>query len=251
MEEASWKLLFWGTGGYEDGLPVYLLRILFGVLFSIHSYLQLDCDNMFDAPSFFLPHPALGEFVTPGEHYIDIHYTLMVLGLLISAGLLYRLAVAIALVLFTQVVFADAGSFFNHWYLQWLLLLLFQIIPAHNGLSIDAAIKKRRFSRISQKDSSSNSNSEFGEQRNISDTDTFLGMACPQIPCWCRRILCFQVKQAFQFKSALELRGNSSQNDDVFTLCSCVVYLMCRCSLGELHVLLGRHCQMPCGLDQG
>ena len=143
----SWQRLWDWAEALEDGRPVLAFRVFFGLSFSAHALHLLakgDVVTLFDEAAVRLPHwglpPTLPLPLSPARlpSFVSLHAILAVLGVCIAIGLFTRRSALLALVLFSVPVFADASAFFNHWYLQWLLLLLFSVMPCGQHYSVDA-----------------------------------------------------------------------------------------------------------------
>ncbi len=59
------------------------------------------------------------------------------LGLMVAAGLFYRVAIAALFVVFTWIQLIDVSNYLNHYYLVSLLALLMAFMPLHTAFSLD------------------------------------------------------------------------------------------------------------------
>lgn len=79
---------------------------------------------------------------SPGvEGVRALFVTLVVLGLMVAAGSLYRFAITALFVIFTWVQLLDVSNYLNHYYLVSLLALLMCFMPLHALWSVDAWLK--------------------------------------------------------------------------------------------------------------
>jgi vitamin K-dependent gamma-carboxylase len=101
---------------------------------------------------------------------------LVVLGLMVSAGFLYRFAVAALLVFFAWLQLVDVTNYLNHYYLVTLLAALLLVMPLGRAASVDAWLWPRR--RL----------------------QTF--------PAWCTRLLQFQVGAVYFFAGLAKLNSD-------------------------------------------
>lgn len=139
MKEKLTDLLFKKT----PIAPLIIFRVIFGLvlLFSTTRTLQkgwvkeLYIDPIFHFPflSWAHPFPELGMYVV---------FLLMILaGLGITLGFLYKSSVLIFFLLFTYIELLDKTYYLNHYYLVSLLTFWLFFVPANRWYSIDAFIK--------------------------------------------------------------------------------------------------------------
>lgn len=125
----------------HDPAALVLFRIAFGLVIAISATRFLAygwVDEMFVMPKAFLKYwgfawvPAL-----PAPYMHGVFVALAVLGLLVAAGLFYRVAIVSLFLLFTYVQLIDVTNYLNHYYLVSLLAGLLIFIPAHRSFSLD------------------------------------------------------------------------------------------------------------------
>lgn len=84
------------------------------------------------------PWPGMGMYV----HFI----TVVVLGLCVSAGFLYRLTSVLLALGFTYIFLLEKAIYLNHMYLICLVTGILAVLPANHAFSIDARLNPRIFS---------------------------------------------------------------------------------------------------------
>ncbi len=112
----------------------------------------------------------------PAQWVAPVFAALGVLGLMVSAGLFYRFAIAAVFVLFTWLQLFDVTNYLNHYYLVSLLALLMTFMPLGRAGSIDVWL--RPSTRL----------------------ETF--------PAWCTLVLRFQVGTVYFFAGLAKLNAD-------------------------------------------
>jgi hypothetical protein len=130
-----------------DIASLVVVRIAFGLLMAWEAYRYLvggSVQRFYVAPRFLVPWPGF-EWLTrwPGDGMYWHYYALLLLGLAIAAGLLYRVSAALFCLGFTYVLLLAQARYNNHFYLICLLSGLLALVPAHRSLSVDAALRPR------------------------------------------------------------------------------------------------------------
>lgn len=101
---------------------------------------------------------------------------LVVLGLCVAAGLLYRVTTVLLFVCFTWLQLLDVSNWLNHYYLVSLLAGLLCLLPLHRALSIDAWL--------------------------------FPSLRSETLPMWCTALLRFQVGAVYFFAGLAKLNAD-------------------------------------------
>jgi hypothetical protein len=128
-----------------DPAGLAAFRVLFGLLvaFSAARFLWLGwVERCFVRPTFFFHYFGF-EWVQPlsSTGMRGLFAILIVCGVLIALGALYRLACATFFVVFTYVELIDVTNYLNHYYLVSLLALLLSLLPLHRAFSVDARLR--------------------------------------------------------------------------------------------------------------
>lgn len=137
-----WKSLLGALVTPQDPLGLVAFRVLFGCLvaFSAARFLALGwVERCFVTPRYFF-HYAGFSWVEPlsASGMRALFAVMIVCGVLIALGALYRLACATFFLVFTYVELIDVTNYLNHYYLVSLLALLLTFLPLHRALSVDA-----------------------------------------------------------------------------------------------------------------
>lgn len=125
----------------RDIAAIVVFRIAFGAMVAISAVRFLAygwIELFFDRPAFHFTYWGLSwvrPLPTPGMH--GVFALLAVLGVMVAAGLFYRVAIVAIFVLFTYVQAVDVTTYLNHYYLVSLLAGLLCFIPAHRAASLD------------------------------------------------------------------------------------------------------------------
>jgi hypothetical protein len=119
-------------------------RVLFGLLVAAASARFLYygwVDLFFTVPDHHITYWGFSWIVEPSrEVLIGLFTAMTALGLMIAAGLLYRLAALAFFLIFTYVELIDVTYYLNHYYLVSLLSLLLVFLPLNRAGSLDAQI---------------------------------------------------------------------------------------------------------------
>jgi vitamin K-dependent gamma-carboxylase len=125
-----------------DGASLAVFRLAFGLLMFFEAVVYLKkglVRGLFIEPHFHFtylgfdwvkPWPGNGMFV----HFV----VLAVAGLLVAAGLFYRIAAVVLFLALSHVFLIDAAEYLNHLYLICLIAFLMIFLPAHRLWSLDA-----------------------------------------------------------------------------------------------------------------
>lgn len=128
-----------------DPLGLVAFRVLFGLLVALCAarFLWLGwVERCFVQPRVFFHYWGLS-FIQPmgGPAMTALFWVMIVCGVLIALGALYRLATVTFFVVFTYVELCDVTNYLNHYYLVSLLALLLACLPLHRAHSIDAMLR--------------------------------------------------------------------------------------------------------------
>ncbi len=123
-----------------DASSVSVVRIALGALVAIEAVAYLiggELRRSFLDPGFHFGYWPL-EWVQPlPEPWLQLAFAgLAAVGVLVAAGLLYRLAAPLMLLGFTYLFLLDKTEYLNHFYAVVLLALLLAVIPADRALSV-------------------------------------------------------------------------------------------------------------------
>ena len=128
-----------------DPAGLVAFRVLFGLLaaFGAARFLWLGwVERSFVQPTFFFHYWGF-DWVEPlsATGMRALFATMIVCGVLIALGALYRLASATFFLVFTYVELIDVTNYLNHYYLLSLLALLVTALPLHRAYSVDAWLR--------------------------------------------------------------------------------------------------------------
>ncbi|MEC9072513.1 MAG: HTTM domain-containing protein, partial [Myxococcota bacterium] len=132
----------------RDAAALVAFRVLLGVLISVSALRFLTngwVERFFVKPTYFFKYWGFEwvEVLSP-EAMHAAFVALVVLGGLITLGLLYRVASLATFLIFTYVELIDVTNYLNHYYLMTVLTLLAAALPLHRCGSVDAWISARR-----------------------------------------------------------------------------------------------------------
>lgn len=129
-------------GSPVDAGALAYFRIVFGLVLAWEAYRYMSfgwVDKYYvDRPFLFGYWPF--EFVKPwSADGLRVHFVVLVVaGLLVSAGLFYRLATVVAFLGVTYMFLLDKSLYLNHIYLVCLVAFVMMFLPAHRRWSVDA-----------------------------------------------------------------------------------------------------------------
>ena len=129
-----------------DAAALAAFRVASGVMVTVSAIRFLAygwVDEFFVAPTFFFKHLGFSWVPVPA-HVHALFVALIVLGVLVTIGLLYRCAVVLLFIGFTWVQLMDATNYLNHYYLVSVLLLLMATMPLGDVWGLDAVVRPRR-----------------------------------------------------------------------------------------------------------
>ena len=113
------------------------LRVMFGLLVTVSAFRFLYyrwVEQLFTKPTFQFSYYGFGWVPRlEGAGVSAAFVALMVLGLLVAAGVFYRLTMPLLFVVFTWVQLTDVSNYLNHYYLVSLLALLMSFMPLGRG----------------------------------------------------------------------------------------------------------------------
>ena len=127
-----------------DPLGLVLFRVLLGLLFAFSALrfvLKGWVRPTYVEPSFHFRYSGLEWIPTPDLWLLYVLFGGMVLGGLgIALGALYRLSTGLWLVCFLWVELLDKSTYLNHYYLMTLLGVLALVLPLHRSGSLDVRL---------------------------------------------------------------------------------------------------------------
>jgi vitamin K-dependent gamma-carboxylase len=131
----------------RDAAGLAVFRALFGLLVSVSALRFLHygwVDQLFVGPTYFFKYWGF-EWVEPlsrsGMH--AVFWALAVLGVMVTTGTLYRLAMPAVFVLVSYVQLIDVTNYLNHYYLVSLLALLMSLMPLGTAYGVDRWLAPR------------------------------------------------------------------------------------------------------------
>lgn len=128
----------------RDAASLAVFRMVFGLLVAVSAVRFLVygwVDTLFSSP-FRFSYFGFGWVPSPGVEGVRVLFVaLVVLGLLVAAGALYRFSIAALFVVFSWVQLLDVSNYLNHYYLVSLLALLMCFMPLNALWSVDAWLK--------------------------------------------------------------------------------------------------------------
>lgn len=125
-----------------DGASLAVFRVLIGLVFAVSAGRFLAngwVEQFFVTPSHYFTFYGF-EWIRPLEPWAmyALFWAILALGLLVAAGLFYRVAAVLLFCAFTYVELIDVTNYLNHYYLLSLLSLLMVCLPLHRCASLDA-----------------------------------------------------------------------------------------------------------------
>jgi vitamin K-dependent gamma-carboxylase len=164
----------------RDAAALVVFRIAFGLLIAVSAtrFLAYDwVEPLFVAPRFHFAYWGFEWVPHPGPRGVYALFAALIpLGLLVAAGLFYRVASAALFVAFAWLQLLDVSNWLNHYYLASVLALLLALMPLHRAFSLDAWRNPAR----------------------RSDT----------LPGWCTALLRFQVGVVYVFAGLAKLNAD-------------------------------------------
>ncbi len=117
------------------------VRIAFGMIMVWEVWRYFDngwIARYYQEPNFFFTYGPF-DFLRPwaGTGMVLHFLALGAAGLLVAAGIYYRVAASALFVLFTYVFLLDKANYLNHFYLVSLVAFLLTYLPAHRSMSLD------------------------------------------------------------------------------------------------------------------
>lgn len=124
-----------------DAASLGVFRIVFGVMIAWDAYRYLQAgwvEEYFVLPEVHFTYLYF-DFVRPlPPPWIYAHFWLIIAtGLLVAAGLFYRISIVVLAVAYTWFFLLEQSTYMNHYYLIVLLCWLLAIMPAHRAYSLD------------------------------------------------------------------------------------------------------------------
>jgi vitamin K-dependent gamma-carboxylase len=163
----------------RDAAALAVFRMAFGLLVSVSAARFLAygwVDALFSSP-FRFQYFGFGWVPSPGVEGVRAMFVaLVVLGLMVAAGALYRVSIVLLFVVFTWVQLLDVSNYLNHYYLVSLLGLLLCFMPLHSMWSVDAWLRP--------------------------------GLRCETLPAWCTQLLRFQVGLVYVFAAIAKFNSD-------------------------------------------
>ncbi len=125
---------------HSAALNIY--RIGFGIIMMWEAWRFIVSDKVFShwiAPSYLYKYPLFSWVQPWSDNWLYIHVIAIgVLGLLITLGLFYRVAIILMFFGFSYLFLLDATRYLNHFYFICLLSFLMMFMPLNRGWSLDA-----------------------------------------------------------------------------------------------------------------
>ena len=126
----------------ENGLPLFLFRIIFGALM-VYSLLRFIykgwVETCYLSPTFHFKYYGFSWVKVLPEFWM---YSLVIfsciLAFCVMLGLFYRFSIVAFFLSFTYLELIDKTWYLNHYYFISIVSLLLIFLPAHHGLSLDA-----------------------------------------------------------------------------------------------------------------
>ncbi len=127
-----------------DGASLAVFRIAFGLVLAWESFRYLQQDRIapnWIEPDFYFTFWGF-DWVRPwpGDGMYLHWWAIGLLGLLVAAGLFYRVSCVLLFAAMAYVFLLDKSWYLNHIYLVVLLAFVLTVVPAHRTWSLDAAL---------------------------------------------------------------------------------------------------------------
>lgn len=165
--------------GERDAAALAVFRMAFGMLVAVSAVRFLAygwIDALFDVKYRFT-YWGFAWVPSPGVETVRLLFVaLVVLGLLVAAGALYRLAMPLLFVVFTWVQLLDVSTYLNHYYLVCLLAGLMCFMPLNGYWSVDAKLRP--------------------------------ALRRETLPTWCTALLRFQIGTVYVFAAIAKFNGD-------------------------------------------
>lgn len=125
-----------------DATAVVFFRVTFGLVLALdqlHYTLGKRLEETYLIPNFLFKYPGF-EWVRTGPEWTLrlFFWGLFALGLMIAAGLFYRVATTLFFLGYCYFILVDYAAYNNHYYLTCLIALTLIFVPAHRVGSLDA-----------------------------------------------------------------------------------------------------------------
>jgi len=130
---AAWKSV--------DGASLAAFRVVFGLgvtIYAIKSLLRGEVRMIFVEPQYHFSYWGF-EWLTPWPgNGMYLHFAALALsGLLVAAGIAYRVTSVVMALLFSFIFLSDRTAYLNHYYLMVLLCWMMTVIPADRVFAVD------------------------------------------------------------------------------------------------------------------
>lgn len=126
----------------RDAASLVFFRVTFGLILlweTIRFFVNGLIDSVYLQPKFHFTYLGFGWVRPLPEEWLTLHFVLLgVAALLLSLGMLTRLAAAWSCVGWTYVLLMEKAAYLNHLYLVCLLAGLLIFVPTHRTFSLDA-----------------------------------------------------------------------------------------------------------------
>lgn len=164
----------------RDAAALVAFRIGLGLLVSVSAVRFLAygwVETLFTSSSFQFKYWGFAWVPAIGAPWMQLLFAAVAgLGLLMAAGLFYRVATALLFFAFGYIQLYDVTNYLNHYYLVTLLLGLHVFIPSHRAFSLDAWRRPE--------------------------------LRAETLPAWCTYLLRFQVACVYVFAGLAKLTGD-------------------------------------------
>ncbi|MBX3247598.1 MAG: HTTM domain-containing protein [Myxococcales bacterium] len=148
---SRWEALWGRAHAPIDPASVVVFRVLFGVLAAVGALRFLAygwVERFFEEPRFFFKYWGFEWVEVLPRPWMHVAFgVLAVLGVLISLGLFYRVAIVAFFLLFTYVELIDVTNYLNHYYLLSVLAFWMCFMPLGQVGGVDGWLARRRAAR--------------------------------------------------------------------------------------------------------
>jgi vitamin K-dependent gamma-carboxylase len=125
-----------------DAAALSAWRVLMGLLFAAipARFVSMGwIDRFYVRPTYLFPFWGFEWLPRPDASVLTACFEILVIaGLCVACGFLYRVASAIYFLIFSYIELLDVTTYLNHYYLVGLLALLMTALPLHRHFSLDA-----------------------------------------------------------------------------------------------------------------